>query len=129
MGRDHDSHGPTLSQRLGLLREEILALRSIGETPHLISAEPPRPGIEAIRIVDMNSSNSWAEFSALFRRVMHFWIMKRQSPASSIRMSVTAKDRRDGRAMDMLVEARRASTRGCSVLISRLPYVKAAERN
>jgi YqaJ-like viral recombinase domain len=38
-----------------------------GETPHLINAEPPRPRIEAIRIVDMSSSNSWAEFAALFR--------------------------------------------------------------
>jgi predicted phage-related endonuclease len=38
-----------------------------GEVPHLINAEPPRPRIEAIRIVDMCSSNSWAEFAALFR--------------------------------------------------------------
>jgi predicted phage-related endonuclease len=38
-----------------------------GEPPHLINAEPPRPQIEAIRIVDMSSSNSWAEFAALFR--------------------------------------------------------------
>ena len=38
-----------------------------GETPHLIMAEPPRPRIEAIRIVDMSSSNSWAEFAAVFR--------------------------------------------------------------
>src|SRR6266540_1546848 len=38
-----------------------------GETPHLINAEPPRPRIVAIRIVDMSSSNSWAEFAALFR--------------------------------------------------------------
>ena len=38
-----------------------------GEPPHLINAEPPRPLIEAIRIVDMSSSNSWAEFAALFR--------------------------------------------------------------
>ena len=38
-----------------------------GETPHLINAEPPRPRIEAIRIVDMSSSNSWAEFAAIFR--------------------------------------------------------------
>jgi len=37
------------------------------ETPHLINAEPPRPRIEAIRIVDMSASNSWAEFAALFR--------------------------------------------------------------
>jgi len=38
-----------------------------GETPHLINAEPPRPRIEAFRMIDMNSSNSWAEFAALFR--------------------------------------------------------------
>jgi predicted phage-related endonuclease len=38
-----------------------------GETPHLINAEPPRPHIEAVRIVDMSASNSWAEFAALFR--------------------------------------------------------------
>jgi len=38
-----------------------------GEMPHLINAEPPRPRIEAVRIVDMSSSNSWAEFAALFR--------------------------------------------------------------
>jgi predicted phage-related endonuclease len=37
------------------------------EPPHLINAEPPRPRIEAIRIVDMSASNSWAEFAALFR--------------------------------------------------------------
>ena len=37
-----------------------------GETPHLINAEPPRPRIEAVRIVDMTASNSWAEFAALY---------------------------------------------------------------
>jgi putative phage-type endonuclease len=38
-----------------------------GEVPHLIMAEPPRPRIDAIRIVDMSSSNSWAEFAAVLR--------------------------------------------------------------
>jgi len=38
-----------------------------GEPPHLVNAERARPRIEAIRIVDMSSSNSWAEFAALFR--------------------------------------------------------------
>lgn len=38
-----------------------------GEVPHLINAEPPRARIQAIRIVDMTSSNSWAELAALFR--------------------------------------------------------------
>jgi hypothetical protein len=39
----------------------------VGQVPHLINAEPPRPRIEAIRIVDMSASNSWAEFAALYR--------------------------------------------------------------
>jgi hypothetical protein len=38
-----------------------------GEPPHLINAEPPRARIEVIRIVDMSSSNSWAEFAGIFR--------------------------------------------------------------
>jgi predicted phage-related endonuclease len=38
-----------------------------GEPPHLINVQPPRPRMEAIRIVDMSSSNSWAEFAGLFR--------------------------------------------------------------
>jgi predicted phage-related endonuclease len=39
-----------------------------GETPRLFGVEPPRPRLEAVRIVDMTSSNSWAEFAATFRR-------------------------------------------------------------
>jgi predicted phage-related endonuclease len=39
-----------------------------GETPHLFGVEPPRPRLEAVRIVDMSASNSWADFAATFRR-------------------------------------------------------------
>ena len=39
-----------------------------GETPHLFGVEPPRPRIEAVRVVDMSSSNAWAEFAGSFRR-------------------------------------------------------------
>jgi predicted phage-related endonuclease len=38
-----------------------------GEPPRLFGVEPPKPRIEAIRIVDMSTSNSWAEFAGLFR--------------------------------------------------------------
>src|SRR5271169_5042585 len=38
-----------------------------GEPPHLFGVEPPRPRIEAVRIVDMSASNSWAEFAGVFR--------------------------------------------------------------
>ena len=39
-----------------------------GEPPRLFGIEPPRARIEAVRIVDMSSSNAWAEFSGVFRR-------------------------------------------------------------
>jgi predicted phage-related endonuclease len=38
-----------------------------GEPPRLFGVEPPKPQIEAVRIVDMGASNSWAEFAALYR--------------------------------------------------------------
>ena len=38
-----------------------------GETPRPYGIEPPRPRIEAVRMVDMSESNSWAEFAGLFR--------------------------------------------------------------
>ena len=38
-----------------------------GETPRLFGVEPPKPRIEAARVVDMSASNSWGEFAALFR--------------------------------------------------------------
>jgi predicted phage-related endonuclease len=37
-----------------------------GEPPRLFGVEPPRPRIEAVRSVDMASSNAWAELAALF---------------------------------------------------------------
>jgi len=39
-----------------------------GGPPRLFGIEPPRPRLEAVRVVDMTASNSWAEFAATFRR-------------------------------------------------------------
>src|SRR5712671_1209112 len=39
-----------------------------GETPALFGVEPPRPRIEAVRIVDMSFPTSWAEFAGVFCR-------------------------------------------------------------
>jgi predicted phage-related endonuclease len=39
-----------------------------GEAPHLFGIEPPRTRIDAVRVVDMTSSNSWAEFAEVFCR-------------------------------------------------------------
>jgi predicted phage-related endonuclease len=40
---------------------------SFGDTPRLFGVDPPKPRIEAVRIVDMGLSNSWAELAAVFR--------------------------------------------------------------
>ena len=39
-----------------------------GETPALFGIDPPKPRIEAVRIVDMSTSNAWAEFADVFIR-------------------------------------------------------------
>jgi predicted phage-related endonuclease len=39
-----------------------------GEPPRLFGVEPPKPRIEAIRVVDMSSSNAWAELAGVFAR-------------------------------------------------------------
>ena len=37
-----------------------------GEPPRLFGVEPPRLRLEAVRTVDMSSSNAWAEFATVF---------------------------------------------------------------
>jgi predicted phage-related endonuclease len=39
-----------------------------GEPPRVFGVEPPRVRIQAVQIVDMSTSNAWAEFSNVFRR-------------------------------------------------------------
>ncbi len=62
-------HADALYQHL-LLTAEKKFWRCVqnGETPRLFGIEPPRPRLEAVRVVDMTSSNSWADFAATFRR-------------------------------------------------------------
>jgi predicted phage-related endonuclease len=39
-----------------------------GELPCLFGVEPPKPRIQAVRIVDMSGSNAWAKFAGIFAR-------------------------------------------------------------
>jgi putative phage-type endonuclease len=39
-----------------------------GEPPRLFGIDTPRPRIEGVRVVDMSSSNAWAEFAGQFRQ-------------------------------------------------------------
>jgi predicted phage-related endonuclease len=50
-----------------------------GETPRLFGVEPPKPRIEAVRIVDMSASNSWAEFAGLFRNTRQAFLEHERS--------------------------------------------------
>jgi hypothetical protein len=61
-------HGDPLYQHL-LLTAEKKFWRCVesGELPHLFGIEPPKPRLQAVRIVDMSSSNAWAEFASLYR--------------------------------------------------------------
>jgi predicted phage-related endonuclease len=45
-----------------------------GEPPRLYGADAPRPRIEAVRIVDMSSSNSWAELAGVFRSTRNAYL-------------------------------------------------------
>src|ERR1700745_511268 len=52
-----------------------------GEPPRLFGVEPPKPRIEAVRIVDMSASNSWAEFAGLFRSTRQAFLDHERSKA------------------------------------------------
>jgi predicted phage-related endonuclease len=45
-----------------------------GEPPRLFGVEPPRARIEVVRVVDMSSSNSWAEFAGIFLRTREAYV-------------------------------------------------------
>jgi len=52
-----------------------------GEPPRLFGVEPPKPRIEAVRIVDMSSSNSWAQFAGEFRNTRQAFLEHERSKA------------------------------------------------
>jgi predicted phage-related endonuclease len=45
-----------------------------GEPPRLFGVEPPRPKIEAVRIVDMSASNAWADLAGIFCRTRNAYL-------------------------------------------------------
>lgn len=62
-------HADPLYQHL-LLTAEKKFWRCVqtGEPPQLFGIEPPRPRLAAVRIVDMTTSNAWADLAALYRK-------------------------------------------------------------
>ncbi|MGC1350704.1 MAG: YqaJ viral recombinase family protein [Xanthobacteraceae bacterium] len=52
-----------------------------GEEPTLFGVEPPKPRMEAVRIVDMSASNAWAEFASIFARTRSAHLEHEQAKA------------------------------------------------
>jgi hypothetical protein len=67
-----------------------------GEPPRLFGVEPPKPRIEAVRIVDMSASNSWAEFADLFRDTRQAFLDHERSNMRSPRCKQPQSMRRLG---------------------------------
>ena len=60
-------HADPLYQHLVLTAErKFWRCVESGEPPRVFGVEPPKPRIEAIRIVDMSASNAWAQLAAIF---------------------------------------------------------------
>src|SRR5438309_1070207 len=52
-----------------------------GEQPQLFGIDPPKPRLEAVRVVDMASSNAWAEFAGIFARTRSGYLEHEQAKA------------------------------------------------
>jgi hypothetical protein len=52
-----------------------------GEPPRLFGIDLPPPRLAAVRIVDMSTSNAWAEFASMFRRTRDAFVEHERSKA------------------------------------------------
>ncbi len=77
-----------------------------GEQPRLFGVEPPKPRLEAVRIVDMSASNAWAEFAAVFMRTRAAHLEHEQAKAEL--KSVMPEDAKE--AIGHGIRAKRSKT-------------------
>jgi putative phage-type endonuclease len=91
-----------------------------GEQPQLFLAETPRARLKAIRVVDMASSNAWAEFASLFRQTRTAFVQHENAKAElkglmpedareAIGHGVRAKRSKSGAVSFELLEAQHAA--------------------
>ena len=74
------THGDPLYQHLVVTAErKFWRCVETGEPPRLFGVEPPKPRIEAVRIVDMSGSNAWAEFAGIFARTRAAYLEHEQA--------------------------------------------------
>ena len=77
-----------------------------GGTPQLFGVETPRPRLEAVRVVDMSTSNSWAELATVYRRT-HPAFQKHEGAKGNLEKLVPENARE---AIGHGIRARRSTT-------------------
>jgi hypothetical protein len=65
---DHHHADPLYQHLIVTAERKFWRCVESGELPRLFGVEPSKPPIDAARIVDMSSSNAWAEFAGIFAR-------------------------------------------------------------
>jgi predicted phage-related endonuclease len=74
------THADPLYQHLLVTAErQFWRCVASGEPPRLFGVEPPKPRIQAVRIVDMSGSNAWAEFAGIFARTRAAYLEHEQA--------------------------------------------------
>ena len=74
------THADPLYQHLILTAEhKFWRCVESGDPPRLFGVEPPKPRIQAVRIVDMSGSNAWAEFAGIFARTRAVYLEHEQA--------------------------------------------------
>jgi predicted phage-related endonuclease len=93
-----------------------------GEPPQLFGVEPPKPRLEAVRVVDMALSNAWAEFAAVFTRTRQAHLEHEQAKAEL--KSLVPEDAKE--AIGHGVRAKRSKTGAVSFDLMNLELSNAA---
>jgi hypothetical protein len=76
------AHADPLYQHLVVTAErKFWRCVETGEVPQLFGVDPPKPKMDAIRIVDMSASNAWAEFAAAFAETRSAYLEHERSKA------------------------------------------------
>src|SRR6201988_3846627 len=76
------AHADPLYQHLIVTAErKFWRCVEIGKQPQVLGLEPPKPRLEAARIVDMPSSNAWGEFASIFTRTRAAHVEHEQAKA------------------------------------------------
>ncbi len=75
-------HADPLYQHLILTAErKFWCCVETGEPPRLFGIDPPKPRLEAVRVVDMSASNAWAELAGIFARTRPAYVEHEQAKA------------------------------------------------